>query len=225
MLTGARSRPAGSASSVVMRRRSQPAGSASSARSGAKFRPPPAPPSGCSKFFGQIGRSRRRPARALARRAATSVSTMSASLIRPGPTCVGGRWRHRFRSAPARRSRSSGPLRRRGQEHAVSSPAAVLRSGQRRISFDGVAIRDRIRELRSRIAPVRDLVVFGASRGGENIRSVGPAPAMTKSSAPPTLRTPPNFSGCLRAGPRRSSAQARRDASGRPAPAHRVRAR
>ena len=83
---------------------------------------------------------------------------------------AGGRWRFAV-GARRREGRDRRPLGR-GQEHAVSSAAAVLRSRLRRtISFDGVPIRAADpREVRSRIALVpQDSVAFAAT-ARENIR-------------------------------------------------------
>ena len=83
---------------------------------------------------------------------------------------AGGRRRFAV-GARRREGRDRRPLRRR-QEHAVSSAAAVLRSGlPATISFDGVPISDADpREVRARIALVpQDSVVFAAT-ARENIR-------------------------------------------------------
>ncbi len=159
----AASRPAGSASSCSMRC-SPPAGSASSARSGARSRRPPAPPSGCSRFWASSRRSRRRSQPvALPTPARGEVEFRDVRFAYPTPA-GGKRARRRFvLGAAGREARDRRPLRRR-QEHDLPSDPALLRSASGAVTFDGVRLTDADpADLRARIALVpQDAVVFAA---------------------------------------------------------------
>ena len=208
-----------------MRRLPRPA-SASSARSGARSRPRPAPRNGCSRFCAS-SRQIAAPAspRALPVPARGDVSFENVSFAYPtrpealavdGVSLVGAR---------RREGRDRRPLGRR-QEHAVSSAAAVLRSGfrhdlvRRRADQGGRSARgaraDRagaagiggVRRHRAREHPLRP--ARGHRCRGRARRRSGPCQRI---HPPPARR--------LRGAARR----ARRDAVGRPAPAHRDRAR
>ena len=189
-----------------MRRSPRPR-SASSARSGARFRPPPAPRSGCSKSFASNRRSQRRHRRAPAGAGARRCQFRQCQLRLSDPAGRDGGRRRFARGARRREGRDRRPLGRR-QEHAVSlllrfyDPAGT-------ISLDGVPIRSADpREVRARIALVpQDSVAF-ATTARENIRFGRPDARMPRSSAPPTWRTPANSSAACRAVSSRSSASA-----------------
>ena len=207
-------------------RRSPRPGSASSARSGARFRPPPAHRSGCSKFFAS-SRPITAPAspRALPVPARGDVSFRQCPLrLSDAAGCAGGRRRFAV-GARRREGRDRRPVGR-GQEHAVSSAAAVLRSGAGRDLVRRRADQGR-RSARGALAHRAGAAGLGGVRR-DRAREHPLRPARrhrcrgrARRRSRPRHRIHPPPAGRLRGAARR----ARRHAVGRPAPAHRDRAR